>query len=933
MKKFKKAVSALGIVTLMFSSTYSNVFAIDGRIYEKTNQEVISTGVTHKHILRFNKDGWLNANVVYVDLDNNGIELDLLQSSKGVTTKETLSTMVKARDNVVTAINADFFYYTNPDSPLGAMVKEGKVISSPVFVENFATLAVDQNNTASASYWQYGINVTNQEGNSVPVTTINKYTHEYQSIMIIDRNWGANTPGYNEKHYDMVEVIVVEDEVVEVRRKEGPTAIPQNGYVILASQGNAQTLYDNFKVGDKLTVHTNITPNNLDNIKLAIGGGTVLVKGGQVADFTQNLSGNAPRTAVGITQDRRQLILVAVDGRHNYFKGVNGQGLANLMIELGSYEAIVMDGGGSTTMMTRGLGEFNPQLINYPSDGGERRIINGLAVVSQEPQGEVKGIKAEFNYDKSFVGASRNITVKAFDINNNPLNVDTSQLRFAVKRGEGSFIGNKFIPTTSGKNIIEVDYLGAKTEVILDVLEEISLLKVSPDSLSLSYGQSVTPKIVGVDKKGYSTTIEAKDIVWEDATGLGTLKDGVYTAGSISGTTTLVATFGNKTVNIPISIGSDKVSLGDLDKYLYKFNSYPETVKGNITLDNNAKVGENSLKLEYDFSASDATRAAYIEFEKGSIKLPSGSLKIGLWAYAFENGSGWIRGNIKDVNGTRHTIDFTNAIDWTGWKYLEANIPQNISMPMELERIYVVETNAAIQQQGKLLFDGLDVTQSLKTEGTTTGDTLKDYLNAPYTTRGTQFFIHSGITYGTTSNEAKNMVTQRIQDLVNKNYNLSIFTSTVDSSITSGVNKDYTVGTAGYSSKEVENNLILHLDNRSGGLRATNYKQWSWLINHLEATTKENIFVVLPRPIWGTNGFSDELEANLLKEKLTETTEKGKKVFVLYGGTKDVNVDLIDGVRYISTGTYNSTAATSSKYIEFNILKDQVTYQVKSLFK
>jgi len=932
MKRFAKAISTLGIVTLVFSSTYTNVFA-NSKIYEKTKEEIISTGVTHKHILRFNKDGWLNANVVYVDLNNNGIELDLLKSSSGLATKETLSTMAKAKNNVVTAINGDFFYYTNPDSPLGAMVKDGKMISSPVFVENFATLAVDKNNNASAKYWQYDVKVTNQQGNSVPVTSINKYTHEYQSIMIIDKNWGTSTPGYNKNHYDMVEVIVVEDEVVDVRRKKGPTDIPRNGYVILASQGNAQTLYDNFKVGDILTVHNNISPNNLEDIKLAMGGGTVLVKDGQVAKFTQNLSGNASRTAVGITPDKKQLILVAIDGRHNYFKGVDGEGLAKLMIELGSQDAIVMDGGGSTTMLTRGLGDFDTKLVNYPSDGGERKIINGLAVIAEESQGDVKGIKGEFNQDKSFVGVSRDMTIKAFDINNNPIKVDPAQLRFNVKKGDGLFAGNKFTPTASGKTVVEIDYLGAKTELTLDVLEEVSLLKISPNNFTLSYGQSIKPKIVGVDKKGYSANIDPKDIVWKDTNGLGSLKDGVYTAGSVGGNTTLIATLGNKSVEIPIAIGSDKVSIGDLDKYPHKFSSHPSTVTGSIALDNDAKVGENSLKLKYDFTASDGTRAAYIEFDKGSIQLPSGSLKIGLWTYAFEGTTGWIRGNIKDANGTRHTIDFRNNIDWTGWKYLEANIPQNLPRPIELERIYVVETNSTVKNKGTLLFDGLDITQSPKVKETVAENTLKDYLNAPYTTKGTQFLVHSGITFGTTADETKNIVTKRINELVNTNYNLSIFTSTLDSSITKGISKEYTMGNPGYSSKEFENNLILHLDNRSGGLRATNYKQWPWLINHLDNTAKDNIFIVLPRPIFGSSGFKDEMEADLLQEKLTEVADKGKKVFVLYGGSNNINVDLIEGVRYISTGTYNSNAATNSKYIEFNILKDQVNYQIKPLLK
>ncbi|SNT22942.1 hypothetical protein SAMN05446037_105719 [Anaerovirgula multivorans] len=56
---------------------------------------------------------------------------------------------------------------------------------------------------------------------------------------------------------------------------------------------------------------------------------------------------------------------------------------------------------------------------------------------------------------------------------------------------------------------------------------------------------------------------------------------------------------------------------------------------------------------------------------------------------------------VKDAAGTRHTIDFKNGIDWTVWKYLKVNLPQNISSTIELERIYVVETNANNKTAGR----------------------------------------------------------------------------------------------------------------------------------------------------------------------------------------------------------------------------------------
>lgn len=928
MIRFKKALATIGVVSILVSSSISSVFATESIVYEKQSREIISSGVTHNHVLRFGKDGWLNANVVYIDLGNPSTNLDILQSANGITTKETLSTMVNRNQNVVAAINADFFYLTTPDSPLGAMIKDGEMISSPIFVDNFATLSINKNNEAYADYLKYEIYVSTDKGNSIPVTTINKYTHEYQGIMLIDSNWGASTPGYNPKHYDMVELVVIGDTVTEVRRQQPSTAIPQNGYVLLASQDNAKVLYDNIKVGDKLRVNTNISPFVLEDIKLAIGGGTVLVKNGQPFTFTQSINGNHPRTAVGITKDRKQLIMVTVDGRHSSFVGVDGKRLVDLMIELGSHEAILMDGGGSTTMMARGLGNSRAELVNIPSDGGERRIVNGLAVVSQSTQTELKGITLDIGENKGFVGASREIIVKAFDTNYNPLSVNQKELSFMIKKGEGFFQGNRFTPTREGETIIEVDYLGKKAEAKFQVLEEVKLLQIIPGSISLSPGGNVTPKVIGIDKDGYSATIATGDLNWKDEKGLGTFINGAYIAGEKSGTTTLTATFKNQTATVPVVIASNKISLGGLDKYNYKFTAFPLAVTGNISKDTNTKVGQYSLKLEYDFTQTDATRAAYIEFEEGNVILPANSLKVGLWVHSFENTPGWIRGNVKDASGTRYTIDFKKGIDWIGWQYLEANLPQNILSPVELERIYVVETDSNNKIAGRLLFDGLDVTYGTQSTAVIEQRGLVDYLNVPYEAKGTQIFVHRGVNYSDTLSQVNAETTEKLKTMINNNYDVAIFTDNLNSDIVSGLNKTTVVASRGYGMREYEENLIIYLDSRSGGLRNTDYSQWPWLMNLLKTTNKKNIFVILPEPI---SGFKDALEANLLRQTLTGTAERGKNVFVLYNGGQSIQPEISEGVRFISTGTYNNTTEKSSNYVVFNILNNKVTYQIKDI--
>ncbi|MEK6916500.1 MAG: GH25 family lysozyme, partial [Nanoarchaeota archaeon] len=87
-----------------------------------------------------------------------------------------------------------------------------------------------------------------------------------------------------------------------------------------------------------------------------------------------------PRTAVGVSQDGKTLIVIVVDGRQpGYSEGVSLPELAQLQFENGAYDAINMDGGGSTTLVMEGKGIVNtPIHSNVP--GTERTVVNHLGI-------------------------------------------------------------------------------------------------------------------------------------------------------------------------------------------------------------------------------------------------------------------------------------------------------------------------------------------------------------------------------------------------------------------------------------------------------------------------------------------------------------------------------------------------------------------------
>ena len=103
---------------------------------------------------------------------------------------------------------------------------------------------------------------------------------------------------------------------------------------------------------------------------------TLVHRGRRTIDFGTDptfLNRN-PRTAIGLDATGDILILVTVDGRSSRARGMTGDETAMLMERLGAADAVMLDGGGSTTMWIAGRG-----VVNRPS-GALRAVGNQVAV-------------------------------------------------------------------------------------------------------------------------------------------------------------------------------------------------------------------------------------------------------------------------------------------------------------------------------------------------------------------------------------------------------------------------------------------------------------------------------------------------------------------------------------------------------------------------
>ncbi|MBX7196703.1 MAG: phosphodiester glycosidase family protein [Sandaracinaceae bacterium] len=108
-----------------------------------------------------------------------------------------------------------------------------------------------------------------------------------------------------------------------------------------------------------------------------VGGKPLILRDGEVIDHgTRELcTVRHPRTALGLSRDRQTLLLFVVDGRSSRSIGMTCAEEATMLRDLGAWNAINLDGGGSSTMWVRGDG-----VLNVPSDGSPRVVANHLGV-------------------------------------------------------------------------------------------------------------------------------------------------------------------------------------------------------------------------------------------------------------------------------------------------------------------------------------------------------------------------------------------------------------------------------------------------------------------------------------------------------------------------------------------------------------------------
>ncbi|OHW63509.1 cellulosome-anchoring protein precursor [Andreesenia angusta] len=634
------------------------------------------------------------------------------------TTTGMANTFYTGGNPVVGAINGDF--YDIPSGiPIGMMIMDGEIVATS---SNWHAIGFNKSDYTVIGTPEFDISFSadSMATEKVKINHVNK-NRSVSDLILYTPKYAENTRT-NEYGTEVVLKVLsgrpeagktMTAEVVEIIDEKGSAAL-RDGFVVLSGHGEKRDKLRKLKVGETVSMDFKVDGQWANTVE-AIGGRDILLKNGVVQEGLDNTKN--PRTAIGVKSDGK-IVALAVDGRQAGFsEGISLRDLAVMMKEMGVVNALNLDGGGSTTFATRQPGEEGVSLVNRPSDGKERANANGLLFISTAPSGALEKLVISPSKLRVFAGSEYSLSVKGADKYYNPAQISDTVF-WATEGGVGEISSTgRFKASSSGASgKIKALSGGAAGEIPVEVVSKVDEIKLSHSSVSVDPGKKidlnaeayVDGKKVVVSDSSFTWTVEG-DIGTVDGNGVFTAKDKSGLNGKV------VATIGGVKTEVKVSVGKLPVSLegfeSGVDKWIKAGAEYNSIDLSLASKASGAPVrsGNSSMKISYDFTGKPGTSGVYAK-AKSYIDIPEYPTKVGMWVYGDGKGH-WLRSQFRDGNNEPFTVDFTTSspgVDWTGWKYVEAKIPEGKVAPIKLDLIVrYMETSTSKKGAGAIYIDDI----------------------------------------------------------------------------------------------------------------------------------------------------------------------------------------------------------------------------------
>lgn len=932
-------------------------------VYQDVTVTPVTRGAAHHHVQVKTICGPLNINILQVNLNEPRLEWRVVQANDRIVSQnETVSSMAR-RTGALAGINGDYFLIGSTGEPISVTVIDNELWKQPV---RFGSLAITKDHGIVFGKWQWEATISTRNAKR-KIDCLNTTSPPDDSLTIYTVRYGPSVPPA--QNSQACTRMLLRRTHKKKYRIDGflpaDTALPvPPGYVILSATGSAaEWVLTNLAVRQTVDIDLNrASPNRLDRLRYAIGGGPILIKDGEYFTDPEVPAPKEhdelyPVVAAGLRPESNELLLVTVDGRQPGLSiGLTRPQLAEYMHQLGCTQAIAFDSGGSVTMVARPLGESEARIVNSPSDGTERPVANGLFLYST---GSVKKAKMlQIAPEKLHLLTRSYLPVKliALDEYLNPVPLDDKKVRWTVvpehigQVEEAGFRAGE----EAGAGTLEARYKKLEARIPVNIVETLQTIALGKDYIVLEPGTHHVFEPLGYDKANREIPLAHQDIEWRITGGIGLFdRSGTFVASLHKGCGTVTATAGKTSTTVAVSIGTTSTLLSSFDKPdEWRFTAVPHSAGGAFDIVTSPVHGMNQTagRLRYDFTGTDATAAAYLV---GEIPIGGKPLELGLWVYG-DGRNHWLRGAYTDSLGTRITIDFAREVSWTGWKYVRSSLSPTTNFPIALQRLYIVEPNNAKKDSGTVFLSELQARYGFVVPpreayryAATDNPPWLTFTNElpPLQPDGFRFFV-----FGDTKLQATNprdVSTEIIQRIISEINQLGgafvLYTGDLTAQgdleelrygkelldqlampyflvlgnhervrDTDAVNFKHLFGPTHYRFDYRDSSFFV-LDNTPASFhKATPYQlpseeQLTWLMQQLDQCQSQYVFVCLhvpvvdPIPIRPTD--LNSYEAKLLQRVLQTHREHGKRIVILSGHTHMFSEQVVDGIPYfVSAG-------------------------------
>ncbi|MDU1463432.1 MULTISPECIES: phosphodiester glycosidase family protein [Dermabacter] len=688
-----------------------------GGVFADSQTRRVAPGLDLTTFSRLESAGWNEGSVLTADLTEQTLSMDIVNSGT-VASRAPLGELMTSGDRgsqAVAAINSAFFDINFSDAPVYSSVSNGKpVVASdskrPAFTIAGGRAVVQALTTSGKA--------TLADGSSFELATLNDPSIPEGKIGVYNARWGSSTldrpiGGPDKVSTHAAFALIQDGEVVKVsgsvEKGVGPQEIPEGAQLLLGREAGADKVAA-LKVGDKVDVA--IGPDQ--KVDLGVQGSDQILKNGEVMAMNDDslVKTAHPRTAIGVSKDGSKVFAVVLDGRSADSRGMTLPELGQLFKDLGAYNAVNLDGGGSSAMIAREAGSDGPTVWNTPSDGEVRSVADALVFYSSAPKDVISDAKLSTSLENEksvFPGLHRTLNGTALGKNLAPLAAD----------GTYAAEGNATVDTVDSTTaVVEGVKPGAATvtyttgahqdSLNVRVLGDMLSIRPSARTLSLPDPESVrSVTLTGVDSDGRRARIETQDVKVEASKGFTVTDDGLGTW-TVAGTGdaeagTVTFSVGDVETTIPVSYGTKEEQVFDFSD-LGAFKDGNARATGFLEPAKGEDGKSPAVRLQYDFTQSTATRGYYL-IANEPVKVEGNALAFTADMKGDATGV-WPRLQVVDAKGTRTNINGEN-VTVNGWSQVVFKVPEGVAQPLTVEAIRLMETRSDAQYKGDVTISGL----------------------------------------------------------------------------------------------------------------------------------------------------------------------------------------------------------------------------------